>query len=115
MSLVNTTRHKILASDFTLCTTPFSQARGLMFSKRKTHKTLIFVFDHDHKVSLHNFFVFYPIDVVFLNAEKKIVEIKENFEPFTLYFPQQTARYVVELPSGTVKTTKSSVGDYITF
>ena len=65
-----------------------------MFSKRKN---LIFVFDKEEIVPLHMFFVFFPIDVLFLDKNKRIVEIKKDFKPFTYYRPKNKAMYVVEI------------------
>lgn len=65
-----------------------------MFSKRKN---LVFVFGNERRVSLHNWFVFFPIDVLFLDSEKRIVEIKKGLRPFGFYFAKKKAKYVVEL------------------
>jgi len=48
-------------------------------------------------VSLHMFFVFHPIDVLLLNKNKEIVEIKRNFKPFTFWSSKEKGKYVVEL------------------
>lgn len=61
------------------------------------------------------FFVFFPIDVLFANKEKKIVEIKENFKPFTFYNPKKKAKYVIELPQNTIKNTKTKIDDTLEF
>ncbi|MBW3020398.1 DUF192 domain-containing protein [Candidatus Woesearchaeota archaeon] len=79
-----------------VCKGEFSKARGLMFSRKKT---LIFEFKEEIKVSLHMFFVFFPINVYFLNKNKEVVEIKEKFNPFTIYFPKNKAKYIVECPN----------------
>ena len=59
------------------------------------------------------FFVFFPIDVLFLDEDKKVVEIKKKFEPFTLYNPKNKAKYVIELPQGAVKNTNTKIGDKV--
>ena len=61
------------------------------------------------------FFVFYPIDVLFLNKNKIIVEIKENFRPFAFYTPKNKAKYIIELSQKTIKKTKTQIGDKIKF
>lgn len=43
------------------------------------------------------FFVFYPIDVLLLNRNKEIVEIKRNLKPFTFWNSKTKGKYVVEL------------------
>jgi hypothetical protein len=76
------------------CTSLYSQARGLMFRKKQN---LIMEFSSERKISLHNFFVFYPIDVLILDQNKKIVDIKKNFKPFTFWTSSVKGKYVVEL------------------
>jgi uncharacterized protein len=60
-------------------------------------------------------FVFYPIDVLFLDKNKVVVEVKDNFRPFSFYTPKNKAMYVIELPAGTIKKTKTCVWDKIDF
>lgn len=72
----------------------WSKASGLMFSKKKN---LLFVFDKPRRISLHNCFVFFPIDLVFMDENFKIIEIRRNFKPFTFYTSKKKAKYVLEL------------------
>jgi len=77
------------------CRTFLSKSLGLMFSKKKT---IVLEFKKEKIISLHMFFVFYPIDVLFLDKNKKIVDIKNNFKPFALYTSKNKAKFVVEIP-----------------
>ncbi|HSU72612.1 MAG TPA: DUF192 domain-containing protein [Candidatus Binatia bacterium] len=79
-----------------VCRSSWSKARGLMFSRRKN---LVFAFEQDTSVPLHMLFVFFPIDVFYLDAKKNVIEAKKGFKPFTFYTPKNKARYVVEVPS----------------
>ncbi len=88
---------------------------GLMFSKQNKNRAITFVFNKKTKVSLHMFFVFYPIDVIWLNSKKEIIFMKENFIPFTLIFPKCKANYVIELPVNTIKNNKIKKGNILTF
>ncbi len=83
-----------------------------MFSKKKD---LVFIFNKEKRVALHMFFVFFSIDVIYLDKHKKIVEIKESFQPFSCYMPKHKAQYVVELSQETVKKTNTQVNDYLGF
>src|SRR3989344_121753 len=76
------------------CKSSLSQARGLMFRRRRN---LVMVFPKERRIKLHMFFVFYPIDVLILDKDKRIVEIKRNFRPFTFWNAQKKGKYVVEL------------------
>ena len=83
-----------------------------MFSKPQS---LIFIFKKEKIVPLHMFFVFYPIDVLFLDNNKIVVEKKENFMPFSFYTPKNKALYIIELPKNTTKSSKTKVGNKIDF
>ena len=61
------------------------------------------------------FFVFYSIDVLFLNKNKEVVDLKENFKPFTFYTPKAKSMYVIELPNGTIRKTNTRINDNISF
>ena len=92
------------------CDTFISKFLGLIFT-RKADRALVFRFEKEKKVALHMFFVFYPIDVVYLNSDKKIVELKPYLRPFSVYFPKHKARYVLELPAGYIQEHSLAAGD----
>jgi len=110
----NTTKNKIIANDAELCGDIFSKSLGLMFSKKQT-KALIFKFDEEKIIALHMVFVFYPIDVLFLDKNKIAVDAKENFRPFTFYKSGKKAMYAIELPNGIIKKTNTEIGDKVGF
>lgn len=113
--IINKTKEKILAHDLKVVDSVFGKAIGLMFSRKIKDFGLIFEFSAEKKVSLHNFFVFYPIDLIFLSQKWEVVEMKEMFMPFTLYVPKNKAKYILELPSGTIRQTGTEPGDIINF
>ena len=114
MQIKNSTKNDLISNNGILCSSPFSKFMGLMFSK-KADKALIFKFTNAHIISLHMLFVFHPIDVLFLDKEKVVVEMKENFKPFTFYKSRHKSLYVVELREGSIKNTGTSLGDKIKF
>src|SRR3990167_6402965 len=92
--LYNKAKQKIISTEEIMATGFLSQARGLMFRRKQN---LIMILPQEKKVSLHMFFVFYPIDVLILNHKKEIVEIKPKFKPFTFWNSKEKGKYVVEL------------------
>ena len=108
----NQTKNKIIADDAELCEDILSKSLGLMFSRKKNN-ALIFKFNREKTIALHMIFVSYPIDVLFLDKNKNIVDIKENFEPFAFYKSGKKAMYAIGLPNGTVKKTGTEIGDKI--
>ncbi len=113
--ITNLTKDNILAGESKVYSSTLSQAIGLMFSKKRKDFGLVLIFKKDKIISLHMFFVFYPIDVLFLDSEKRVVEMKENFKPFTDYTSKKRVKYVVELPSKTISETNTSLNDIISF
>lgn len=63
----------------------------------RPRQNLVMVFPEERKISLHMFFVFYPITVLIVDKKGKVVEIKENFRPFTFWSSTEKGQYVVEL------------------
>jgi len=92
--IINKTTNKIISKKERVCKSIFSQARGLMFRPKRN---LVMVFPKEQRIKLHMFFVFYPIDVLILDKDKRIVEIKRNFKPFTFWNAQKKGKYVMEL------------------
>jgi len=100
-------KKKLIANKVKLCDAFFSKSKGLMFSRRlRKRDALIFVADREGRMetTIHMFFVFFAIDVVWLDKDKKVVDKRENIKPFTpLIIPEKPAEYVVELPKNTAR------------
>jgi len=99
--LKNVSKKKIIIPKHKLCEGA-DQAIGLMFSLKKNFNyALIFDRKEETKIgaAIHMFFVFYPINILFLNSKKEVVDIKENLKPFFMYTPKKKARYIIELPT----------------
>jgi len=90
----------------------FSKATGLMFHKKILDEANIFYFDSPQHLSLTMFFVFFPIDVVFVRKDV-VVELKKNFRPFSNFTSKQKANLFIELPNGFVEKKKIIVGSKI--
>ena len=113
MKVYNKTKKTALSQDYVFCR-GLSKFIGLMLSKNEK-KTLVFEFAEEQNIALHMFFVFYPIDVIFLDKNKAVVDKKENFLPFTFYTSKKMAVYAIELPIGTIKKSKTAINDNIKF
>ncbi len=112
MKIINHTQKKVLAEHASECRSLFAKATGLMFASKP--KALLFSFSKPRKVSLHMFFVHFPIDVIYIE-KGQVVEIKEHLKPWQMYTPKTKASLVLELPMGLIQKTKTRVGDEIIF
>ena len=76
----------------------------------------VFVFNEEKYISLHMLLVFYPIDIIFLDKNKKVVDLKHKAKPFELHIrSKHTAKYVIELQEGIINKTRTALGDLIEF
>ena len=86
------------------------RAIGLMFRKSIDANTcMLFVSRRDGKESLTMHNMLFPIDVLWLSCDLKIVDMAEGLAPdkgfsFKTYSPKGVARYVLEFESGFLKT-----------
>ena len=84
--------------------TPWQKFKGLMLRK-EVKRPLVLVMDRESRLgaSIHMMFMRFPIDAVFLDGDKRVVDIA-RLEPWALnYTPKKAAKYVVEMKAGTAK------------
>ena len=65
-------------------------------------------------ISLHNFFVFYPLEIIVLDKNKQVLEINKEFKPFTLFKAKNKGQFCIELGI-TESKNKVKVGDILKF
>lgn len=98
----NISKNRKIISSHRIADNVFSRAKGLMFSREKNFDYgLIFDLERETKIgaSIHMFFVFFPINVVFLDSKKKIVDVKLGLKPWQMTKPRDKCRYVIEFPT----------------
>ncbi|MBL7051689.1 MAG: DUF192 domain-containing protein [Nanoarchaeota archaeon] len=96
------------------CDNFFTRFRGLMFSRKKDGVILEGLSESVVGSSIHMFFVFYPLDIFWLNKNYRVVDIKRKVMPFTLFHkPKNKAKYILELPVG--KGDRVHVGGILKF
>ncbi len=104
-----------IAKNIEFARTAISRMLGLMF-RRSIHDdfAMIFVVKKKTDVSVHMLFVFFPIDVVFLNDEKKISGFS-RLVPWTGYKTMKNVKYVIEMRAGTIEKNKLAIGGQMEF
>lgn len=90
-----------------------------MFSKKPGNgQAFVFVNKEESRQesSLHMLFVFYRIDVAWLDKGFEIVDLREGLAPFTpLIVPRMSAKYVIEMRNGKIKDDGLEIGDKLKF
>ena len=97
--LRNLTTGETIASRVVRCDTFWTRARGLMFrSPIETDEVYLFIEGRESvaQTTIHMFFVFFAIAVIWLDREKRVVDtaLARPFRPF--YAPGGPAQYFVE-------------------
>ena len=97
--LKNLTTGETIANRLVRCDTFLKRGRGLMFrSSLGTDEVYLFVEGRESvaQTTIHMFFVFFPIAVIWLDREKRVVDkvLARPFRPF--YAPCGPAQYFVE-------------------
>jgi len=120
MKLINKTKNFVISYEIFIAESFISRMKGLMLSDKKD---LVLVSPREDIVAscIHMFFMLYPIDVIWLDSTKKVVDLKRRVLPFNplnpktwrIYKPRKRAKYVIELGNGDVKNTE--IGDSIEF
>ena len=100
-----------------LATTEAEQIQGLSGrTSMATSTGMFFVFDQPSKWGIWMKDMNFPIDVLWITDDYKINYIVENMTPAsypTAYSPRTPARYVLEVPVGTVKNYGITVGQSV--
>lgn len=121
MKLINLSKGKVISSEITLASSFFGRLKGLMFTFRARDLILVSHFPSISSATIHMLFMFYPLDVIWLDENKRVVDIQKNIPPFNpmkpktwrIYSPKKPAKYVVELGRG--KSNGVEIGDLLAF
>jgi uncharacterized membrane protein (UPF0127 family) len=120
MKIQNKTRNKFLCQ--ALKAESFSsRTKGLMF-QNPIKKGLLMKFHEETFPGIWMLFMKSPIDLIFLNSNKKVTDIYENIRPINfnpktwkIFKPSKPSKYILELPPGTLRKTKTRRGDELEF
>ena len=84
----------------------------------KENEGMLFVFQTDGQHSFWMKDMLFPIDMVWLSADKKVVYIAANAQPGSYpatFNPESPSRYVIELPAGWAARHHVTVGSQAQF
>lgn len=105
---------ELIASDVEFAEGIISQSKGLMFRKGIAERyALVFILPSPRSVSVHMLFVFFPIDVLFLDAEKKILTATRLKPWIGLTQSPKETKYIIEMPAGSIERHRLIPGERI--
>jgi uncharacterized membrane protein (UPF0127 family) len=101
----------VVCEECLVAATPFTRMRGLLGKSSLPSGQGILLRPAS---SVHTFFMRFPIDVVFLDGDLRVVEIAADLRPWRAA-GKRGARAVLELPAGECARRGLAVGDQIRF
>lgn len=82
-------------------------------------QAMIFVYGDDAKWAISMKGMKFPVDIVWLDRDRSIVYIVKNAPPesypYETFAPKQKARYIIQLPAGTVARKSIVIGNVAAF
>ena len=107
--VANETRGTTVATTPATATSFLSRGRGLMFRSAFLPGEALII---NPCSSIHMFFMRFPIDVLYMDSEHNVVRAQSSIKPWRIG-PLHTkhAKYVIELPAGTISASGTQVGD----
>ena len=101
----------VVCEECLVAATPLTRMRGLLGRSSLPSGQGILL---RPAASIHTFFMRFPIDVVFLDDELRVVEIAADLRPWRAA-GKRGARAVLELPAGECARRGLAVGDQVRF
>lgn len=112
--VINNSRIEVTVAD-----SEAERTKGLSGSPQLKDGTgMLFVFDEPSYYGIWMKDMNYPIDIIWLDEDRKIVHIQEYAEPSSyprVFTPQVPAKYVLEMPVGSVKSYGMNYGRTMAF
>ncbi len=109
MKVINKTKKTILAENIIIPTSLLDQSLGLLKYPKPAAMML------HTRFGIHTFGMSYPIDVLILNKQNRIVAINKNMKPNKIFLWNIRYETILELPGETIHKTRTEFGDLIIF
>jgi len=107
LTLVNKSSNEIVSRRAVIAGSFFSRLTGLMFKKSMDSESALAFY---RTISIHTFFMRFPIDVLFLDKQSRVLKIYKALKPWRLAFCPK-AFMVIELPANKSLEKHLKVGD----
>ena len=110
MKLYNKTKNIVLAENVIVADSFFKRMKGLLGRKELNPGEGLILKPCN---SVHTFFMRFPIDIVFVDKNNKVIKTVLSLRPFFLTGIYLSSHSCIELPSGTINSTSTVKGDII--
>ncbi|MHB0874622.1 MAG: DUF192 domain-containing protein [Anaerolineae bacterium] len=110
--LLNVTRDTTIAENVAVADTHLKRLRGLIGRPPLRAGQALVI---KPSQGIHTFFMGYPIDVIYLDADSRIIRALDAIRPYRFGPIDIRTRCIVEMPAGTLQQTGTTEGDVVAF
>ncbi|MHB1007159.1 MAG: DUF192 domain-containing protein [Chloroflexota bacterium] len=110
LRVTNESRGAVLAESCGVARSYWARLRGLLFRPPLAEGEGLLIAPCN---SVHTFMMGFPIDVIFVDKERRVVHLISSMPPQRASRIVRKARDVIELPAGTAARTGTTVGDVL--
>jgi len=111
LRVTNLSRNTVLATCLEKAGTGATRSKGLLGRKGLALGGGLWIVPCE---SVHTFFMQFPIDLVYIDRNKRIKKLRSSVPPWRLSVCL-SAHSILELPAGTIRSTMTQVGDTLEF
>lgn len=110
MKIFNKTKNIILAQRVNIAATILARAKGLLGRKSFLPEEALVLKPCN---SIHTFFMHFPIDVLFISKDNRVIKAISSLKPFRITSVYLRSAFVIELPAGTIISTSTQEDDLV--
>jgi len=110
-TVINATRNTTLGQEIILAQSSADRRAGLLKQDSLEESGGLWIAPCE---AIHTFFMGFPIDVLFLDKQKRVLKVRAELRPWRMS-ACLVAQSVLELPSGMAARTLTEVGDQLEF
>lgn len=119
LQITKATNDSLVAQlDIEIAESDYETQTGLMYRKgMANNQGMLFVFENESRKSFYMKNTEFPLDIIYINNQMKIVNVHRDAQPFSqVSLPSEApAKYVLEVNAGMVKQWRLLPGDIISF
>jgi uncharacterized protein len=106
----NASRQAFISLGVKVADTPWSRLRGLLGKLKLRSDEGLWVVPSR---GIHTIGLLFPIDVIYLNVESRVIYLMENLNPLRIAPLRLKCASVLEVPARTIEASGTEVGDLI--
>jgi uncharacterized membrane protein (UPF0127 family) len=104
----NRTRQSFLSLGVGIADTHFKSLKGLLGRRELRQDDGLWVIPCQ---GIHTIGVLFPIDVIYLDADRKVIHLVEHLSPFRIGPIKVNCESVLEMPTRTIYASHTQIGD----